>query len=138
MAGIPGEVRHDRTRSDDAGRPSAPHQFGGIGLLLSGVLSILQGIAGIARDRLFGTPPHYEYRFDLTSWGWIHLVLGVLLVAGGIALLRGVPWGRTAGLALAAISLISQFMFIPYYPVWCIAVMVLDLLVLWTLGRLAD
>ncbi|MEU3558141.1 DUF7144 family membrane protein [Streptomyces fragilis] len=135
MAGIPGEVRHDRTRADD--RPETPNQFAGIGLVLSGALSVLQGITGIARDRLFGTPLHYEYRFDLTAWGWIHLVIGVALLIGGIALLRGVPWGRPAGLALAAVSLVTQFMFIPYYPVWCIAVMVLDLMVLWTLARLA-
>ncbi|MDH6227790.1 MULTISPECIES: DUF7144 family membrane protein [Streptomyces] len=138
MAGMPGEVRRDRNGPGDGVRPSSPGQFAGIGMVLSGVLSILQGIAGIARDRLFGTPLHYEYRFDLTAWGWIHLVLGVALLAGGAALLRRVPWARSAGLAIAAISLISQFMFIPYYPVWCIAVMILDLLVLWTLARLAD
>jgi hypothetical protein len=136
MAGIPGEVRQNRTGSG-GDRPATPNQFAGIGLVLSGVLSILQGIAGIARDRLFGTPLHYEYRFELTTWGWIHLVLGVALLAGGIALLRRVPWARPAGIALAAVSLIGQFMFIPYYPVWCIAVMILDLLVLWTLARLA-
>jgi hypothetical protein len=137
MAGMPGEVRHDRTGEGGGGRTASANQFAGIGLVLSGVLSILQGITGIARDRLFGTPLHYEYRFDLTTWGWIHLVLGVALLIGGIALLRRVPRGRPAGLALAAVSLVSQFMFIPYYPVWCIAVMVLDLLVLWTLARLA-
>ncbi|MEU6159474.1 hypothetical protein [Streptomyces sp. NPDC047130] len=137
MAGIPGEVRPDRT-GPDGGRPSTPGEFAGIGMVLSGVLSILQGIAGVARDRLFGTPTHYEYRFDLTSWGWIHLVVGVALLVVGVALLRRVPWSRSAGLALASISLVSQFMFVPYYPVWCIAVMVLDLMVLWTLARLAD
>ncbi|WP_448320274.1 DUF7144 family membrane protein [Streptomyces sp. CO7] len=138
MAGIPGEERHHRAAPDDGVRPSSPGQFAGIGMVLSGVLSILQGITGIARDRLFGSPRAYEYRFDLTSWGWIHLVVGVALLVVGVALLRRVPWGRSAGLALAGISLVTQFMFIPYYPLWCIPVMVLDLMVLWTLARLAD
>ncbi|MFF7177494.1 hypothetical protein [Streptomyces sp. NPDC008121] len=106
-------------------------------LLLSGVLSLLQGIAGIAKDRLFGVPQHYEYRFDLTSWGWIHLVIGVALVIVGVAMLRSVSWGRAAGLTAAAISLITQFMFIPYYPLWSISVMALDLIILWGLARIA-
>ncbi|MCM3297950.1 DUF7144 family membrane protein [Streptomyces pseudogriseolus] len=106
-------------------------------LILSGVLSVLQGAAGIAEDRLFGVPRHYEYRFDLTSWGWIHVVVGAALLVAGVALLRGVSWGRAAGTSTAAISLVTQFMFIPYYPLWSISVMTLDLIILWALARIA-
>ncbi|ANB07791.1 hypothetical protein SAM40697_3833 [Streptomyces ambofaciens] len=106
-------------------------------MLVSGVLSILQGITGIAEDRLYGVPRHYEYRFDLTSWGWIHLVVGVALVVVGVGMLRSMSWGRAAGLTTAAISLVTQFMFIPYYPLWSISVMALDLIILWGLARLA-
>ncbi|WP_443742616.1 DUF7144 family membrane protein [Streptomyces pactum] len=94
-------------------------------------------MTGIARDHLYGVPRHYEYRFDLPAWGWIHLVVGVALLLGGIAVLREVTWGRGAGLVLAAVSLITQFMFIPYYPLWSISVMTLDLVILWALARLA-
>nr|WP_232265431.1 hypothetical protein [Streptomyces pactum] len=63
--------------------------------------------------------------------------MGVALLLGGIAVLREVTWGRGAGLVLAAVSLITQFMFIPYYPLWSISVMTLDLVILWALARLA-
>ncbi|TVP37594.1 hypothetical protein A3L22_26400 [Streptomyces griseus subsp. griseus] len=106
-------------------------------MILSGVLSILQGIAGIAEDRLFGAPRHYEYRFDLTSWGWIHLLVGIALVLVGVGVLRAMGRGRAAGVTAAAISLVTQFMFIPYYPLWSISVMTLDLIILWGLARLA-
>ncbi|MFG2563689.1 hypothetical protein [Streptomyces sp. NPDC048496] len=110
--------------------------FAGVALLLSGVLSVLLGVTGIARDALYGTPPHYEYRFSLTAWGWIHLVIGMALLAASVGILTARSWGRGAGVALAAASLVSQFMFIPYYPVWSISVMVLDLLAIWALARL--
>ncbi|OKJ16847.1 hypothetical protein AMK19_01425 [Kitasatospora sp. CB01950] len=108
--------------------------FAGIGLSVSGTLSILLGAAGIAQDSLFSSSG-YAYQFNLTSWGWIHLVIGVWLSAAGIGVLAGQAWGRWAGLTAAAISLITQFMFIPYYPVWSIPVMTLDLLVIWALSR---
>ena len=63
--------------------------------------------------------------------------MGVALVIAGAALLRAVSWGRAAGLTIAAISLVTQFMFIPYYPLWSISVMTLDLIILWGLARLA-
>ncbi|MFD8599487.1 hypothetical protein ACFV1L_31240 [Kitasatospora sp. NPDC059646] len=109
--------------------------FAGIGLSVSGTLSILMGAAGIAQDSLFSASGGYAYQFDLTSWGWIHLVIGVWLSVAGIGVLAARSWGRWAGLTAAAISLITQFMFIPYYPVWSIAVMTIDLLVVWALSR---
>lgn len=123
------------TRND--GRAAGPLTYFGVPLLLSGVLSILKGIAGIAEDRLFGMPRHYEYRFDLTTWGWIHLVVGIALLIAGAVLLRAVSWGRAAGLTTAAVSLVTQFMVIPYYPLWSISVMTLDLVILWGLTRIA-
>lgn len=119
------------------GQPVGPMRYFGVPFLISGVLSILQGIAGIAKDRLFGAPRQYEYRFDLTSWGWIHLVVGVALVIVGVGVLRAMSWGRAAGVTIAAISLVTQFMFIPYYPLWSISVMTLDLIILWAMARIA-
>ncbi|MFD7643102.1 hypothetical protein ACFV4P_20885 [Kitasatospora sp. NPDC059795] len=113
---------------------SGASMFAGIGLSVSGTLSILLGAAGIAQDSLFSSAG-YAYQFNLTAWGWIHLVIGVWLSAAGIGVLAGQAWGRWAGLTAAAISLITQFMFIPYYPVWSIPVMTLDLLVIWALSR---
>ncbi|OWA05940.1 hypothetical protein B9W68_23070 [Streptomyces sp. CS227] len=106
-------------------------------MIISGVLSVLQGVAGVARDALFGTPKHYEYRFDLTTWGWIHVAVGAALIIVGVAVLRAVSWGRQAGIGIAAMSLVTQFMFIPYYPLWAISIMTLDMIILWGLARVA-
>jgi hypothetical protein len=110
--------------------------FAGVTLLLSGPLSILLGASGIAGDTLFASS-RYAYRFDLTAWGWLHLLIGVALVVAGLGVVAGKTWGRGAGITVAAISLITQFMFIPYYPAWSITVMALDLLIVWSLTRLS-
>ncbi|KDN87468.1 DUF7144 family membrane protein [Kitasatospora cheerisanensis] len=126
-----------RGPTGDTGGAALPgaSMFAGIGLSVSGTLSILLGAAGIAQDSLFSPSGHYAYQFNLTSWGWIHLVIGVWLSVAGIGVLAARSWGRWAGLTGAAISLITQFMFIPYYPLWSITVMTVDLLVLWALAR---
>ncbi|MER6034558.1 MULTISPECIES: hypothetical protein [unclassified Streptomyces] len=110
-------------------------RFAGILMLLSGPLSILMGAAGIAHDTLFAAS-QYAYRFNVTAWGWIHLVIGVVLVIAGLGVLSDRSWGRGAGGAVAAVSLITQFMFVPYYPLWAIPVMTLDLLILFALTRI--
>ncbi|WP_234436102.1 DUF7144 family membrane protein [Streptomyces sp. NRRL S-813] len=104
-------------------------------MTLSGALSILMGVSGIAQDSLLVTPSDYAYWFDLTSWGVIHLVVGVVLIVTGLGVLADKSWGRGAGSAVAAISLITQFMFVPHYPAWSIPMMTLDLLILFALTR---
>ncbi|MFF4832514.1 hypothetical protein [Streptomyces sp. NPDC001315] len=108
--------------------------FAGAMLMLSGPLSILMGASGIAQDTLFAAS-RYAYRFDLTAWGWIHLVVGVVLVIAGLGVLTDRSWGRGAGAAAAGISLITQFMFVPYYPAWSILVMTIDVLIMFALTR---
>ncbi|WP_392672703.1 hypothetical protein [Streptomyces sp. LN785] len=134
MAETPGRVRQGQTESRDTEWVTGLPLFAGVTLGLSGLLSIGLGIAGIARDTIFGTPG-YVYRFDLTAWGWLHLVIGLALLAAVLGVLTGRSWGRGAGLATGAVSLVTQFMFIPYYPLWSIPVMTLDLLAIWALSR---
>ncbi|MFD0339533.1 hypothetical protein ACFVH0_12675 [Streptomyces sp. NPDC127117] len=110
-------------------------QVAGSLMMLSGPLSILVGASGIAEDNLFAVSTRYAYRFDLTTWGVIHLVIGVALVVAGLAILMNRSWGRGAGVAVAGISLITQFMFVPYYPAWAIPVMVIDLIIIFSLTR---
>ncbi|MGK4585818.1 DUF7144 family membrane protein [Kitasatospora sp. HPMI-4] len=128
------DARREHAETGTGGRITGPSMFAGIALSVSGPLSILLGVAGIAHDSLF-SPAGYAYRFDPTSWGWVHLVVGVALSAAGVGVLADRSWGRWTGVAVAAISLITQFMFVPYYPVWSIILITLDLLIIWALSR---
>nr|BFD83825.1 hypothetical protein StreXyl84_32260 [Streptomyces sp. Xyl84] len=134
MAAIPSETRRGHGGPGSGEGLSGASLFAGAVMMLSGPLSILMGASGIARDRLFA-PSRYAYRFDLTAWGWIHIVVGLALVIAGMGVVTNQSWGRGAGATVAAISLITQFMFIPYYPLWAIPVMTLDLFIIFALTR---
>ncbi|MGW2965046.1 DUF7144 family membrane protein [Streptomyces sp. NPDC001220] len=134
MTTVPNRTGRGHGGPDSGATITGASSFAGILMMLSGPLSILMGAAGIAEDTLFAAS-RYAYRFDLTAWGWIHLVIGVVLVVAGLGVLTDQSWGRGAGVAVAVISLITQFMFVPYYPLWSIPVMTLDLLILFALTR---
>ncbi|MER5957056.1 hypothetical protein ACFC18_42075 [Streptomyces sp. NPDC056121] len=134
MAAMPNKGPRNTESPDSSGAITGASLFACVALLVSGPLSILMGASGIAGDTVFAAS-RYTYRFDLTAWGWLHLLLGVALVVAGLGVAAGQSWGRGAGIAVAAISLITQFMFIPYYPAWSITIMALDLLIVWSLTR---
>ncbi|MBF6324259.1 DUF7144 family membrane protein [Nocardia cyriacigeorgica] len=100
-------------------------------LLTVGVLSILQGISAVAEDQLFVVGIEYVYEFDTTTWGWIHIVLGIVLVASAIGLMMGTTWGRIAAVTIAALSIVANFLWLPYYPLWSILIIALNIVVIW-------
>ncbi|MEU5278245.1 hypothetical protein ABZ782_05560 [Streptomyces asoensis] len=107
--------------------------FAGVMMIFGGLMAIFQGIAAIAEDDVFVVTRNYAYNFNLTSWGWIHLVLGVLVVLAGAALFRGALWARIVGITVAGLSMIANFMWLPYQPVWAIVLIAVDAFVIWAL-----
>ncbi|WP_197371567.1 DUF7144 family membrane protein, partial [Streptomyces clavuligerus] len=108
--------------------------FAGVLMLCSGVLGILQGIAAIAENDVYGRVGNYVYRINLTGWGWIHLIIGILLVIVGYGILKNMEWARYSGLFLASVSLIAQFLFLPYLPVWSLIMIAIDIFIIWALA----
>ncbi|MCZ4586023.1 hypothetical protein O4328_20375 [Rhodococcus opacus] len=100
-------------------------------LVTSGVLHILQGIAAIGNDQVFVVITDYTYEFDLTVWGWVHLVLGIVIALVGAALFRGGLWARTLAVTLAAASIVVNFLWLPHYPAWAIAIIAIDTAMIW-------
>ncbi|MFE3223655.1 hypothetical protein [Nocardia sp. NPDC059228] len=106
----------------------------GILLLVVGALSILQGISAVASDDLLVVGYDYVYKMNTTGWGWIHIVLGIIEIVVAIGLLRGTTWGRVAALVLAALSIVENFLWIPYYPAWSLLIIALDVVVIWAIS----
>jgi hypothetical protein len=104
-------------------------------LLLIGVFQALDGLAAILNDSFFVVTKNYTFDLDVTAWGWIHLILGILLVFAGWGVFTGKTWAGIAGITLAVLSAIANFFFIPYYPFWSILVIGLDVWVIWALTR---
>ncbi|MFF8191625.1 hypothetical protein ACF05L_12380 [Streptomyces bobili] len=108
--------------------------FAGVLMLVNGVLAILQGIAAIAEDDVYGRIGDYVYKINLTGWGWILLIVGVVAAAAGGGILKGAAWARVTGILLASVSLVLQFLFLPYAPVWSIVLIAIDIFVIWALA----
>ena len=93
----------------------------------------MQGLVALFQDDFFVALPNYLLEVDVTAWGWVHLVVGVLVVVAGIAVLSGRVWARTVGVVLAVVSALVNFAFLPYYPFWSMTVIALDVVVIWAL-----
>jgi hypothetical protein len=102
-------------------------------MLLSGIWSMLEGIAAIVKGTFFVVLPNYAYSWSAHSWGWTHLIVGIVVFLAGACLLADQLWARAAGVIIASLSAIANFLFIPYYPVWSIVVIAIDLFVIWAL-----
>ncbi|WP_406723885.1 hypothetical protein WJ438_03320 [Streptomyces sp. GD-15H] len=117
--------------------------FAAVMLFLVGLLDILRGIMAIAEDDIFVTTPNYVFAFDLTSWGWIHLVLGAIAMIVSVGLLQTVTWARVTGVAIAGLVIIANFLSMPYYPVWSVVMIIISGFIIWALcvvprGNLSD
>jgi hypothetical protein len=108
-------------------------RFAGVMLAVIAVFEILQGIAAIANDSVFVKGVNYTYKFDVTAWGWIHLFIGLVALAVGIAIVTEHTLGYLGGIAVAALGAVANFAFLPYYPFWSLLVIAFNVLVIWAL-----
>jgi len=104
--------------------------FAGVMLMLTGIFQAFAGLAAIIDDKYFVVVGNYAYDLDVTAWGWLHLIYGVIVAAAGWGVFGGATWARVVGITLASFSAIGNFFFIPYQPVWAILIIALDVLVI--------
>ena len=107
--------------------------FAGTMLLIGGTLSIIYGFIALFNDNwvVFGNTN--AVFLDLTGWGWVHVIIGALIVLAGFGVFTGNILARTLGVIVAAISMIANFLWLPVYPFWAIIIIVIDALVIWAL-----
>lgn len=102
-------------------------------MIMTGSFQALQGFVGLFEDELYVATENYVLQLDTTTWGWVHLLLGILLILAGLAVLSGQVWARTVGVIVAVVSAVSSFAFIPYYPFWALTIIAFDVFVIWAL-----
>jgi hypothetical protein len=104
--------------------------FAGVMLMMIGTFHAITGLAAIIDDEYFVVGPNYTYNLDVTAWGWLHLIYGLIVAGAGFGVFSGATWARVVGITLASVSAIANFFFIPYQPVWAILIIALDVLVI--------
>jgi hypothetical protein len=102
-------------------------------MILIGFLHAMQGLVALVNDTFFVAGEKWIFSFDVTTWGWVHLLLGILVAIAGIFVFTGAVWARTIGVLLALLSAVANFMWLPYYPVWALVIIALDVFVIWAL-----
>jgi hypothetical protein len=120
-----------------AARPSG-WVIGGVtfaSMILIGIFQAFAGLEAIIDDDFYVVTQNYAFDLDTTAYGWIHLILGIVIVCAGFALWARKTWAAIVAIFLAMLSAIANFFFIPYYPFWSILMIALAIWVIWAITR---
>jgi hypothetical protein len=102
-------------------------------LIIYGVVDVIQGIAALVNNEFFVITEEYVFEFNLTTWGWIHLIGGIILILAGAGIFGGSVLARTVGVIMAGLAIVWNFAWLPYYPVWSIIAIAIGVAVIWAL-----
>ena len=108
--------------------------FAAVVMIMTGAFQAFQGLVAVLNDEFFVAGQKWTLSLDLTTWGWIHLLIGLLVLVAGFFVFKGAVWARVVGIAAAALSAVLNFMWLPYYPVWALIIIALDVMVIWALS----
>ena len=122
-----GSVEHDRYSEGAVGLTV----FAAILMILGGIFHAIQGLVALVNDDFYVVGPRYVFQFDVTGWGWIHLLAGILVGTAGFFLFQGAVWARSVAVVVAGLSIILNFMWLPYYPVWSMLIIAFAVFVIW-------
>ncbi|MTD55199.1 hypothetical protein GKO32_14580 [Amycolatopsis sp. RM579] len=105
--------------------------FGGVMMIVAGLFNVIIGLVALFNSAYYVTGPSGVLVLNLTGWGWLHLILGALVVITGGALFTGATWARVITVLLAGFNALASLAFVSAYPLWSIIVIALDVLVIW-------
>jgi len=107
--------------------------FAAVLLIMIGAFQAIQGLVALVNDTFYVAGEKYIFTLDLTAWGWIHILLGVVTAVAGYFVLQAKVWARTVGVIVASVSALANFAWLPHYPLWALGIIALDVLVIWAL-----
>jgi hypothetical protein len=117
-----------------AGRPSYGWKsFCGILLMVVGFFNIIDGLVAITRSNQVEAQLTQELPLtdNVKTWGWIVLILGVILILAGFGLLAGSTWARVVGILVASINAIAQLAWLPHNNFWSFTMILVDIIVIY-------
>lgn len=131
---------YEHSSVEDRTRRVSPWAVGGLVfastiMIMVGIFQAFQGLAALLNDEFFVTVNDYTYELDLTTWGWIHLIGGILVLIAGIALYSASAVAGVVAIVLAGLSAVTNFFFVPYYPLWSLLIIALAVYVIWAIVK---
>jgi hypothetical protein len=129
------ETQTPPPRQDVSGWAVGGIVFAATMMVLIGVFQALAGLVAIFNDEFYVVTQNYTFDLDVSAWGWIHLLVGLGVLATGFGLFGRRPWAGVAAIMLCMLSALVNFFFIPYYPIWSLLVIGLAVWVIWAVTR---
>ena len=116
--------------------------FASFMMLLVGLFGVFDGLTAILKGDFYVVTKNYLINVNITTWGWVHLILSIVVILAAGAVMSGKVWGRTVGVLLALLSALAYMAYIPFYPIWSILIIIVDILIIYALivhgGELAE
>jgi len=103
--------------------------FAGVMLFIVGVLNVIYGIAAIGDSSFFVQDQKYILS-NLSTWGWVTLILGVFQLFAAFSLWSGGLYGRAVAILAASLSAVGALLSIPAYPFWSLAIFAIDIIII--------
>ena len=107
--------------------------FAGIMMILMGGWWVIAGLVGLFNSEFYVVTLRWIFQFDISTWAWIHLILGIVILVAGFFLFSGATWARVVGVIIAILAGLAAFAWLPYYPVWAILFIAISIGVIWAL-----
>jgi hypothetical protein len=107
--------------------------FAGVMMILLGAFNLIDGLVALFKDEYFVVGKDRLLILDFTTWGWIWLILGIVVLLAGIAVMAGRTWGIVIGVIIAVLNAIGQLSFLSSFPIWSTLIIVLDITVIYAL-----
>ena len=111
--------------------------FAGTMMMIVGLVEFFQGLVAVINgNQFFVTTPNYVFQLNVTTWGWIHLVLGAVIAVAGLFIFTGNIVARSVGMLLAGLQALANFVWLPYSQLWSIIIIAIDVFIIWSLATL--
>jgi hypothetical protein len=120
-------------RGADARQPTGWTVFAGVALLIVGSLDALWGLAAILNDEIVIVGGSGVILADVTTWGWVHLILGSIVALTGLGLFAGMSAARWAAVFFVAVNAVAQIVWFPAAPLWAMLMIFLDVVIIYQL-----
>jgi hypothetical protein len=128
------EASSSERRRLEERQPTGWTVFAGVILLIVGSLDALYGLAAILNDEIVIVGGNGVILADVTTWGWVHLILGSIVALTGLGLFAAVSAARWAAVFFVSISAIAQIVWFPAAPLWAFLMIILDITIIYQLS----
>lgn len=107
--------------------------FAGFMMILLGILQGIAGLTALLNSQWLLVTKEHLLVLNFTAWGWIHLVIGLVVLIAGFSVMHGSAWARVVGVLVAIVSVVANLASVNTYPVWSVVMIVIDILIIYAL-----